>query len=242
MSDGDRPLSRKSTRSEIDAFVRKAALTPARRHDGRRGRLIFALDATASRQATWDRACHIQAEMFAETARLGGLEVQLCYFRGFLEFEVSPWTDDAASLRRIMTAVDCRAGHTQIERVLAHTVREAGAKPIDALVYVGDCAEEGLDSLAHEAGRLGLLRVPAFMFHEGSDAAAARAFGEIARLSGGACCAFDAGSAQQLRELFGAVAVYAAGGRKALSDYSERNPAIRQLARQLSAPGRSGGN
>lgn len=239
MSEGDRPLTKKSTRSEIDAFVRKMALTPARR-DGRRGRLIFALDATASRQATWDQACHIQAEMFEETARLGGLEIQLCYFRGFREFEVSAWTDDAVALRRIMTAVECRAGHTQIRRVLEHAARETGAKRVDALVYVGDCAEESLDTLAHEAGRLGLLKVPAFMFHEGNDADAARAFTEIARLSGGACCAFDAGSAQQLRELLAAVAVYAAGGRKALADYGRRNPAVGQLTRQLPGPGRTG--
>lgn len=233
MSERDGPLTKRSSRAEIDAFVRNVAMTPSRRAGGRRGRLIFAMDATASRQPTWDRACHIQAEMFSETAQLGGLEIQLCYFRGFREFEASAWTADAASLLKIMTSVSCQAGHTQIERVLEHAVRESGARPVDALVYVGDSMEEELDRLAHQAGRLALLGVPAFMFHEGADPVAARAFREVARLSRGAYCAFDAGSPQQLRELLSAVAVYAAGGRKALADYSQRSSIVRQLTHQI---------
>ena len=38
----------------------------------------------------------------------------------------------------------------------------------------------------------------------------------------GAYCPFDAASAEQLRALLGAVAAYAAGGRRALSDYGKR--------------------
>ena len=59
------------------------------------------------------------------------------------------------------------------------------------------------------------------MFLEGKDAVAERAFKEIARLTRGAFCRFDEGSAQQLRELLSAVAVYAAGGRKALQDFAK---------------------
>jgi hypothetical protein len=76
--------------------------------------------------------------------------------------------------------------------------------------------EEDIDNLANLAGELGLLGVPAFMFQEGHDTAAERAFREIARLTKGAYCRFDAGSADQLRELLRAVAAYAAGGQKAL--------------------------
>ena len=50
----------------------------------------------------------------------------------------------------------------------------------------------------------------------GAGATAERAFKEIARLTRGAYCHFDAGSAGQLRALLAAVAVYATGGRKAL--------------------------
>ena len=44
-----------------------------------RPRVIFALDATASREATWDLASQLQSKMFEEAA---GLEVQLLYYRG----------------------------------------------------------------------------------------------------------------------------------------------------------------
>src|SRR3546814_12721854 len=61
---------------EVDAFLRKLADTPAPgpASGDKRGRLIFAMDATASREPTWDRASHLQAEMFKETEALGGLE------------------------------------------------------------------------------------------------------------------------------------------------------------------------
>jgi hypothetical protein len=80
--------------------------------------------------------------------------------------------------------------------------------------------EESIDRLCHLAGELSILGVPVFMFQEGRNMIAERAFREIARLTGGAYCRFDAGSAGQLRQLLSAVAVYAAGGRKALADLS----------------------
>lgn len=233
MGDKDKSLTRKSSGSEIDAFLKKVASMPAVRPSGGRARLIFAMDATASRQPTWDHAAHIQAEMFEETARLGGLDIQLCHFRGFNEFEASPWTSDAASLQRRMAAVTCQAGHTQIARVLAHAIRETREKPVQALVYVGDSMEEELDTLLGHAGQLGLLGLPVFVFHEGSDPVAGRAFREIARISHGAYCDFDATSARQLRDLLSAVAVFAAGGRKALADLGRRSPMARRLTHQI---------
>jgi hypothetical protein len=85
---------------------------------------------------------------------------------------------------------------------------------------VGDCMEEDIDQLSQLAGELGLIGVPVFLFQEGDEPRATRAFKEIARLSRGAYCRFDAGSARQLRELLTAVAVYATGGRKALENLS----------------------
>ncbi len=219
-------LPDKSSRRDVDAFLRKAAATPAVKPAGERGRLIFAMDATASREPTWDHACHIQAEMFKETDALGGLEIQLAYYRGFGQFQAGGWTASADALLRTMTGVFCLAGHTQIEKVLKHAIAETRGKKVDALVFVGDCLEEDLDRLGQLAGELGLLGVPCFMFHEGGDQIAARAFQQIARLSGGAFCRFDAGSAKQLRDLLSAVAVYAAGGRKALADYSARRGGV----------------
>jgi hypothetical protein len=210
-----------SSRAEVDAFLEKVRLLPEVRTGGR-GRLVFAMDATASRAPTWDRACRIQGEMFEATAALGGLEIQLVFYRGFAECKASRWIAAAKDLHAAMSAVACAGGRTQIERVLAHVAKEARARKVGAAVFVGDAMEESHDRLAHLAGELGLLGVPVFVFHEGGDPVAARCFRDIARLSGGAYCPFDAGSAQQLKELLGAVAVYAAGGLKALEAYGRR--------------------
>lgn len=220
---------------ELDAFLRRVAvIKPTQTVEGQRGRLIFALDATGSRQPTWDRAAQITGEMFVATDNLGGLTIQLCFYRGFGEFKVTPWTARSADLLRLMTSVTCRAGETQIGKVLQHAINETGRARVAALVFVGDCMEENVDKLATLAGKLGLLGVPAFMFHEGNDPVAAFAFREVARLTGGACCRFDAGSAQQLRELLRAVAVYASGGQRALARLArERGGPVQLLARQM---------
>ncbi len=223
-----------SSGAEVDAFLRKVARAPAVHKPGERGRLIFAMDATASREPSWDRACHIQGEMFKQTAALGGLEIQLVYYRGFGECKVSPWVANSNDLLKRMTAVMCLAGHTQIGKVLKHALKESKKRKVGALVFVGDSIEEDIDRLGHLAGELGLLGLPCFMFHEGQDPLARMAFQQIARLSGGAYCPFDATSAQQLRDLLSAVAVYAAGGRKALADYSGRKGGVvQQLTHQV---------
>lgn len=229
----------KSGQSEVDAFLAKVAATPANRSAGGRGRLIFAMDATMSREPAWDNACQIQGEMFRETAQLGGLDVQLVYYRGFGECRASKWVGDPKALLRLMTSVSCRAGHTQIERVLSHAIRETGKRKVDAVVFVGDALEEAVDNLGQRAGELGILGVPVFVFHEGGDHTVRRAFEEIARLSGGAYCPFDMGSAKQLRELLRAVAVYAAGGRKALLEFGNRSSSdeVRLLAGQVRGKG-----
>jgi hypothetical protein len=183
---------------------------------GTRGRLVFALDATMSRQPTWDMACTLQAEMFREAAAIGSLDIRLVYYRGFNECRASGWISDSAQLAKLMGRIQVQGGHTQIGRVLAETRREAVASGVRALVFVGDAMEESVDELCARAGELGLLKVPVFMFQEGFDPAAEQAFREVARLTGGAWCRFDPGAAAQLRELLRAVAAYAAGGREAL--------------------------
>lgn len=75
----------------VSQFLDQVARTPVKSSAADAGRLIFALDATASREPMWDSACRIQAEMFAETASLGGLQVQLCYYRGFQQFHCDRW-------------------------------------------------------------------------------------------------------------------------------------------------------
>jgi hypothetical protein len=204
-----------SSSEDIAAFVAKArAMSP--HAAGARGRLVFALDATMSRQPTWDMACTLQADMFREAQTLGSLDIRLIYYRGLNECRASGWVSDSAQLAKLMSRIDCRGGHTQIGKVLAEARREAVASAVRAVVFVGDAMEEPVDELCAKAGELGLLKVPVFMFQEGHDEVAEPAFREIARLTGGAWCRFDPGAAAQLRELLRAAAAYAAGGREAL--------------------------
>jgi hypothetical protein len=188
-----------------------------------KGRLIFAVDATMSRQPTWDAATEIQSDMFEVAQAIGGLGVQLVYFRGRGEFEASAWTTTPAALAARMREVRTRSGFTQLRRVLAHAVEESRRTKVGALVYVGDCLEENPDVVAREAGALALLGVPAFMFHEGDDPNAGAMFREIARLTHGVYARFDAGAARQLRDLLRAAAVYATGGGAALNRFAEIN-------------------
>ena len=157
MADSDKDLPQKSSSASIDAFVDKVRSMPAVGSGGDRGRLIFAMDATASREPTWDRACQLQGEMFSETAALGGLDIQLCYYRGFGEFDASPWLSSGAELLRRMTSVTCRGGRTQIERILNQAIEQTRQQKVQALVFVGDCMEEDPDQLCQLAGELGLL-------------------------------------------------------------------------------------
>jgi hypothetical protein len=223
-----------SSRPEIDAFVARARTLAPNLEAGRRGRLIFALDATMSRQPTWDAACQLQGEMFREAAAIGGLEVQLVYYRGLNECRASGWIADGTRLASLMSGVSCRGGLTQIGKILAHARRETEKMKAQALVFVGDAMEEQVDHLCAAAGELGLRGVPAFMFQEGNDPAVEQSFREIARLTRGAYCRFDIGAAHQLRELLRAAAAYAAGGMRALSDLSRRGAGAQALLRQMS--------
>ena len=205
----------------VSAFLEKVrGLQPVAK-GGDRGKLIFAMDATMSRQPSWDRALSIQAEMFAETARIGGLDVQLVYFRGFNECRASKWVSNPTALAKLMTTVDCRGGNTQIGRALSHVKKELRTTKINAVIYVGDAMEENIDALCQAAGEIGLQGTPIFTFQEGNDGNAARAFQEIAKLSRGAYFKLNESSAHMLRDLLSAVAVYAAGGRAALENHAK---------------------
>ncbi len=235
MAKGDKKVpSKKAAQGGVDVFLEKVRLTPFNKKADRRGRLLFAMDATASRRPAWDMAAQIQGEMFQETAALGGLEIQLAYYRGFGEFRASSWTPDEKELLRLMTSVVCLAGETQVGKVLSHAVNETKRQNINALVFVGDSFEEDIDQVGKTAGQLGLLGVPAFMFHEGGDPIAGFAFKQMAKLTNGAYCQFDAHSAQVLKELLGAVAVYAAGGPPALEDLArKRGGEVLKIAHQV---------
>ncbi len=205
----------KSSGGDVVAFLEQVKALRAV-SGGAKGRLVLAIDATLSRQPTWDLACRLQGEMFEAVGKTGRLSVQLVYFRGFGECRASKFVADTGELARIMTRIDCRGGHTQIGKVLSHAIKENARSKIDALVYIGDAMEEKVDDLADKAGQLGLHGVPIFLFQEGRDAGAEAAFREIARLSRGAWFRFDRGSAATLARLLSSIAVFATGGLTAL--------------------------
>jgi len=234
MARGNKKLPTQTGSPEVSDFLNKLALAPTVRSSNGAGRLLFAMDATASREPTWDRACHTQGEMFKATDALGGLAVQLVFFRGFGECKNSSWLSSSDELVRRMTSVYCRGGRTQIGKVFAHAIRETKVRKINALVFVGDAMEEEVDDLCHSAGKLGVLGVPIFVFQEGSDIVATQAFKQFAVLTGGAHCRFDGSSANQLKELLAAVAVFAAGGLNALENYGkEAGPEVAQITSQV---------
>ena len=213
----------------IDSFLKQASRLGPVAGTAARPRLVFALDATMSRQPTWDLACRVQSEMFEATSKIGGLSVQLVYFRGFGECRASRFVVEPRALTDLMAKIDCRGGQTQIGRVLRHVRDEAGRAPVKALVYVGDAMEEPIDDVCAAAGELGLVGVKAFMFHEGHDPEAGRAFREISRLTGGAYARFDARAPQALSELLRAAAAYAAGGIEGLTRLAPASGQARAL-------------
>ena len=192
----------------------------------RRGRLIFALDATMSRQPTWDRAVGLQAEMFDAAAAT--LEVQLVFYRGINECQRTAWLANARVLAGKMSQVMCKAGETQLGRILKHVRREHKQKPVNVAVFVGDAMEEEPSTLYDQAAGLG---VPLFMFQEGGDANVEEVFRELVRLTTGAYRRFDADSADQLRDLLCAAAQFATGGRTALA--ASKSAAAVALLQQL---------
>jgi len=211
-------LREKSSSSEIGAFLKAAGKAVV----AQSGRLIFSLDATMSRQPTWDQAVTIQASMFDAVGKAGGLSVQLVYFRGINECRASKWVINAAALRDLMLGIQCLGGQTQISKVLDHANRETSKAKVAALVFIGDAIEENIDVLCQKSGELGIKGVRCFFFQDGYDVGVERGFREMARLTGGAYFRLGPDSAKELAELLGAVAVYARGGLKALSNSGRR--------------------
>jgi hypothetical protein len=202
----------------LDEVKSEHALNP-------RGRLIFALDATGSRQPTWDMAASLTSSMIREVQ---GLDLQLVYFRGEKECQASGWVSDPGRLVKMMTKIMCQAGETQIAKALAHAKNENAKLPVNAMVFIGDAMEENPDVLVAKARELG---IPVFMFQEGQSSRVESTFREIALCSRGAYGRFDSGAVKQLGELLKAVATFATGGLTALE--GRKDAASRLLIDQL---------
>jgi hypothetical protein len=224
-----------STTNKVSSFLKKVRDVKTMTLHGRKpGRLAFIIDATASRQPTWERACHIQAQMFKAAEQVGSLAIQLIYYRGFNEFYTSTWKSDSQSLLQEMVTVNCQVGETQIHTSLEFLLRETSLQHVTAAVFIGDACEEPYSGIYNVAGRLGVKKTPVFMFQENNIPGVDEVFKNIARLSGGAYCRFDSNSAELLAELLSAVAVYAAGGQKALKSFAKnKSHQLQSMSRQL---------
>ena len=214
---GETDLEAQSEKGDIAAFLAKTKLVrQAQKAQGLKpvtGHLIFALDATMSRQPTWDVACSLQSDMFNVAAEHGGLATQLVYFRGTAECRASRWTRKADDMVGWMERFDCRAGRTQLGRILQHVKNESAKTQIDAVVFVGDALEENPDIVVGLAGDIGLKSIPVFVFQEGSDPLVTTIFKDIARLTGGAYGQFDPSAKHRLADYLKGIAAYAASGR-----------------------------
>jgi len=199
-----------------------------------RTEIAFVIDATASREPTWDAASQLQGEMFSEVAKLGGLEMTVIYFRGMDEVGASNSTSDAHELHHFMGRIRCEGGYTKYARAFERVRQEHQRAPFTAVIAIGDMLEEEPRTLYDAVAGLG---VPLFAFQEGHDfqqretLRLREAFQELARLTKGAYHAFDAGSIAQLRELLQAVARFAVGGLTALEDL--HTPSARKLLGQM---------
>jgi hypothetical protein len=200
--------------SELASFLEETA---AEYKLAGRGRLIFGLDATMSRKETWDAAASLQASMFREVSAIGALSLQLVYYRGADECRASGWISDPARLATLMSKIDCRAGATQIEKILVHALKETAREKVGALVFVGDAMEESFATLRSKARELDGAGLPVFMVQEGEDPTVEETFKAIASGSGGAYARFNAGGIKQLGDLLRAVASFATGGIAALA-------------------------
>lgn len=224
--------------SAIDAFLGDVKKTPIVRAAKRRGRIIFALDATMSRAPTWRLARQVQSDMFVAAEEIGALEVQVVFFRGQGELRKSGWTRNSGILADRMSRVQCRSGLTQIARVLKHAATQAAQDDVDALVYIGDAVEENPDMLGDLAAKLGLRNVKLFAFQEGRDPQVETVLRDLARHTNGAYARFDTSSPKTLKALLRAVGTYAAGGVTALKTLASKDGAAADLLRQIPHAGR----
>ncbi len=224
--------------SDLSTFLAKASTAVAASQP--RGRLLFTLDATGSRQAMWSMTKPLTQNMLAEAAKIGTLDVSIGFFRGFQEANFAPWTDSAAELSGLMDQVHCASGSTQIGKLLDHAIAEHGDKPISAMVFIGDTVEEDPDRLYAKCRHFASAspRLPLFIFHEVDEHAwdreeSTRTMKRMCEITGGAYAPFTEGSAAALRDLLNAIAAFATGGLKALA--GSNTEAARLLLTQIRA-------
>jgi hypothetical protein len=191
-------------------------------------KLLFSMDATASRQPSWDVAQEITLSMF--DVMPGGLKIALAYHSGGHLKAVTDFRADAAYFKDQIAGVQCEAGLTALCEIL-ESASEIPA--LSSLIYIGDCFEERLDTASRLAQKLKTNGVRCFMFLEGDDGEAREAFNTIAEITGGAVFPFEQQSLVRVKEKLDAIAAFSAGGMKLLKENQGRLPGARELIAKL---------
>jgi len=205
-----------------------------------RPRVVFCIDRTASRQDSFEPAKRLMDALLG--ALPGELELKLASFGGE-EVTFSPWTIDPARVRKVAAGLRCKAGYTQLLKVL-RSVLEIDA--VRCVVHVGDMFEEDAHAATDMAAEMAERGIRVIVLHDTSlrgmnfsaeahdDARAV--FQMLAQRTGGVLLPFDITALEELAKLMEALAVLAVGGTEMLKEQEPVMPAARELLRLLPPP------
>jgi hypothetical protein len=215
------------------AHAKAAHIEAALRPRAGRPRLVFAIDATASRQPAWEAARTTTDALFQ--ALPGQLDVALAVHGGSRVKLFTEFVSEPAALRDQASSVRCEAGMTRLVEIME---RCRDASDVKVLVYIGDVFEEGLEEAEQAATALRLRGTRVIVLHDRAQAlqldASAEAFQRIAQFTQGAVLPFDPSAVTALRALLEAVATLAVGGIKLLQERRSALPAASLLLGLLS--------
>ncbi len=200
-----------------------------------RPRLVFAVDATASREPAWAAARQVTDSLVK--ALPGELDVALAVHGGSIVHTFTAFTADATTLRDRAAGVSCMAGLTRLLPILATSLKQQSVRVI---VYIGDVFEENLPHGRRLADSLGAQGTKLIVLHDtaaGSARQDAEVFWDLAKRTGGCVLPFDSSAPGKLRDILSAVAVYAVGGEKLLRERRHALPGAVALLQHLDKRG-----
>ena len=196
-----------------------------------RPRLIFAVDATASREPAWAAARQVTDALVK--ALPGALDVALAVHGGSRVHTFTAFTNNANTLRDRAAGVACRGGTTRLLPILAASLKHPAVRVV---VYIGDVFEESVIQGQRLADAMGAQGTKLIVLHDTADPGARRdaeVFWDLAKRTGGCVLPFDASASGRLRDLLSAVAVYAVGGEKLLRERRHDMPGAVALLEHL---------
>jgi hypothetical protein len=187
-------------------------------------RVLLAL-ANHGRSAGWEHAKVLQRQMYEVAS--GGLEMKFAFFgpdnaKGVRHCTItSAWISNPDKMAALMDRAECKCGcYIHIHNLLQQAVKENAARPMRAVVIVGDAFhddEDGLTEAALAANQLRRQGTRIFLIQQGDDPHTARKLKYLQRVSGAAYFKFDPKTQQQqFAEMLKAVSAYSAGGEEAV--------------------------